>query len=425
MKGHIQIELKNEKSGKVDVYEQDNMVTSAVAKVLGLITNHCAIGDKASNYISSYLLPISTKALGGLFLFDGTLKEDVNNIHFPMDVHLVGSAGRTENASIKYMGSLNALESGETDKGYVSTWDFSTSQANGRIASLALTSAMAGEAPFYSVRSNYTSISLGGAGIAYNSEKGIVYIYSGGKIYARKIYTDIIRVNDNWSTGTKQEIFDFSFVNPGYQRWQISNGYDGYLYAIYVPSSSSGTEEPVRIRKIRISDYTFLEEEGQSIILNNMPLKGSTYDSDPRYLVFYNTCAISKGYLYVLSYDQKKVFRINLSNTVEQKEFTFDDYMIKRIAPKYNGGIYALFSKGDKKDTVGIVYPDGEYRHDEKNQNLDNPWQYASTEGDNLMSLISDIGHSFEYLGTICNLSSPVVKTSEQSMKITYTLTDV
>ena len=29
------------------------------------------------------------------------------------------------------------------------------------------------------------------------------------------------------------------------------------------------------------------------------------------------------------------------------------------------------------------------------------------------------------YLGTICNLSSPVVKTSAQSMKITYTLTDV
>lgn len=36
LKGHLQIELKDEKTKKVQVYEQDNMVTNAVASLLGL-----------------------------------------------------------------------------------------------------------------------------------------------------------------------------------------------------------------------------------------------------------------------------------------------------------------------------------------------------------------------------------------------------
>lgn len=39
LKGHLQIELKDEKTKEVQVYEQDNMVTNAVADLLGIAGN--------------------------------------------------------------------------------------------------------------------------------------------------------------------------------------------------------------------------------------------------------------------------------------------------------------------------------------------------------------------------------------------------
>ena len=134
LKGHLQIDLHNEITGEDKRIEQDNMVTNALGYLLGLAAN---AGGKGTNMFDD-LLPAATKALGGLFLFDGTLTEDVNNVHFPMSVHLTGHAGQSANTASKLGGSINTAESGRTDTGYVNVWDFSTSQANGTIASLAL-----------------------------------------------------------------------------------------------------------------------------------------------------------------------------------------------------------------------------------------------------------------------------------------------
>lgn len=178
MKGHIQIELKNEKSGKVDVYEQDNMVTSAVAKVLGLATNIIGAADSEKKYMNE-LLPVGKKALGGIFLFDGVLKEDIDNVHFPMDVHLTGSAGQTANMNSKLTGSLNAAESKETDNGYVNTWEFSTAQSNGVITSLALTHHLGGADPLNSIKRNLLQTGAPSEGtyipVAYSAKKGTAY----------------------------------------------------------------------------------------------------------------------------------------------------------------------------------------------------------------------------------------------------------
>ncbi|MGO4997869.1 hypothetical protein, partial [Oribacterium sp. Sow4_G1_1] len=119
LKGHLQIDLHNEITGENERVEQDNMVTNALGYVLGLAAN---VGAKGNNHFSD-LLPAATKALGGLLLFDGTLTEDVNNVHFPMGVHLIGHAGQTANTASKLGGSINKAESGRTDTGYVNVWD--------------------------------------------------------------------------------------------------------------------------------------------------------------------------------------------------------------------------------------------------------------------------------------------------------------
>ena len=450
LKGHLQIELRNEKTGKVERHEQDNMVTSAVAKVLGLenCQNALAAATGSRNCYCD-LLPVGEKALGGILLFDGVLEENADNIHFPMNVHLTGNAGRKQDSSGSRVGSLNELESGKTDTGYVNVWDFTTSQANGTIASLALTHGDGGYAPMLYTNRGYTSYanSAGAAPVAYDAQKGVLYLYSSGKIYSQKMYTDIIRASSP-KLSELTEVFDFNFPKPGYSSWQIADGYDGYLYAIYFNASSTPATIPVQIRKVKISDFSFQEEQKLEVAIEDISARstGSRYAWSS---VFNGYCTVCKGYLYIVSYDYKKIYEINLSNVVDKKEFVFEDCMVEGICPKYNGGLAAIFkhqgmsSSGKKVDyyRTGLVYQDGEYREDEfstTSTNCKYNAYYAGVEGDNLFVARghNTINYSYDtsdtyftyatnYLGTICNLSSPVTKTPEQTMKITYTLTDV
>ena len=151
-----------------------------------------------------------------------------------------------------------------------------------------------------------------------------------------------------------------------------------------------------------------------------------------------DTYAISKGYFYIISYDRKVVYKVNLSNTADVKEFTFGDALVQYIYPMYTGGIHAIFirtvttSQGTKQSIYlpGWIYPDGKYlyKDDEISASYE-MFAYTGVEGGNLFlpyinQSAAKHGFATNYLGTICNLSSPVVKTSAQSMKVTYTLTD-
>ena len=432
IKGKLQIELKDEKTGRIERHEEENMVTNAVANLLGLAT----MAGYSTNQMRE-LIPISQKALGGIFLFDGTLDEDPDNIHFPMDVHLTGCAGRVANGTSKIIGSFNASESGRTDTGYTSVWDFSTSQANGTIAALSLTSYKSGEDPFHNslYQDSGFSINLYYIGVGYDAKKGIHYLYYDGKIYEKRTYTNIITVNAP-DFGEEKVVFDFGFTSPSSTYWTVVNGYDGYIYAIYCQSQSSKKSATVRIRRVKVSDFSFTEESELIFNVDDITCQ-STYNygydiSNIRY-------AVSKGFLYMISYDYKTVYKIDLSNTADVKSLTFDDARVTLIYPMYNGGVFARFeedglsSSGSKTTfySPGWIYPDGKYRYMEAcTIGMSDLSYYTNFEGD-ILNMAKTYRTSFYYsysrlyLGTICNLSSPVVKTSAQSMKITYTLTDV
>ena len=290
IKGKLQIELKDEKTGRIERHEEENMVTNAVTNLLGLGAN------AAPGYnLLQELLPISQKALGGIFLFDGTLSEDADNVHFPMDVHLTGSAGKVANGSSKIIGSFNAAESGRTDTGYTNVWDFSTSQANGTIASLALTNYKCGENPFYNTSCIQGSISLSTSYHVVGNDpvKGVIYLYQSGKIFEKRLYTNLIRVNSP-DFGEEKVVFDFEFTNPSYSYWVVMNGYDGYVYAINCEGHSNEKDTPIRIRRVKISDYSFDEEPELVFTVEKVTCQSARALS--HYLDSY--FAVSKGYLY-------------------------------------------------------------------------------------------------------------------------------
>ena len=122
LKGHVQIDIHNHNSGFTERYEQDNMVTKALDYI---IPNWVG----ANRYASDGIMPLATKALGGLMMFDAELEESAGNIFFPGNAHLIACAGQGTDSNNPRYGSKNASESKELETGYQSVWDFNTAQA--------------------------------------------------------------------------------------------------------------------------------------------------------------------------------------------------------------------------------------------------------------------------------------------------------
>ena len=431
LKGHLQIDLHNEITGENQRIEQDNMVTNALGYMLGLAAN---VGGKGVNHFDD-LLPAATRALGGLFLFDGTLTEDVNNVHFPMNVHLTGHAGQAADTATKLGGSINTAESGRTDTGYVNVWDFSTSQANGTIASLALTHRNGGADPFTGAQYSEGSLTCDHSycPLTFDEGSGTLYLYYNGVIYKKPFYSNIVKAYTPY-LGEETQVYDFAFKDPNYNSWAVSDGYDGYLYAIYVPTVYNQGTVSIRVRKIKVSDFSFEEEAEQTIAISNVTAKSTGNTSYYEQL----SAVVSGGYLYFISYDEHTLYKVNLVNTVDVSEIKFENIRCQYIFPMRGGGVFTTFawtgttSSGSTTTygSPGVVYPDGKYRmNTESTSSVSYPQYYISHETEHLQRFRmwqNTMYYDFacNYLGTICNLSSPVVKTSAQSMKVTYTLTD-
>lgn len=431
MKGHIKIELHDENTGEDKSYEQDNLITNALADILGLAAQ--ADGVSADHHHMASALPAAVEGLGGLFLFDGTLTEDANNVHFPMGVHLTGHAGQGTDTASKMGGSKNTAESGKTDTGYVTVWDFSTSQANGTIASLGLTHETSGTNPFSKTQfyADYYSVDNEYGVIGYDDDKGIVYLYYQGIVYNKQIYKNKITAYSP-RFGTETQVFDFAFSSYG--GWEVFNGYDGYVYAVNRPYVGSSGTVTLTIRKLNLSTMT--EETGQTVTVPNATCEGSR---DGTYSMDMNG-TVSNGYVYFIAADAKSIYQVNLSNTADVKNYTFGSLTIERLLAIRGGGVFALMhmpgtsSSGTAVSyyTYGYIYPDGVIRYDEESISTSNTLymnSYMNYETAGLLRFYGYrkymyFGFATNYLGSICNLETPVTKTSAQSMKITYTLTD-
>lgn len=139
IKGHSTIELRD-KSGKVERYDDDNMITNA----LQLYLNDLGEFNISPIYMTEVRENLIGSLLGGVLAFDSHITENANNIICPTGIGMTanGAYGVVSNDSVTEMGSYNSAESGWTSDGkYKLVWDYTTTQGNGIINCLCLTSA--------------------------------------------------------------------------------------------------------------------------------------------------------------------------------------------------------------------------------------------------------------------------------------------
>lgn len=456
IKGHVTIELHNHKTGLRDRIEGDNMITNALNYVIPIVMGGNTSAEK--------LMPLCEKALGSLMLFDGTLTEDKNNMFLPAEAHLVAFADRELDTTHSDRGSLNSAETYQTDTGYQSVWDFSTSQANGTIKSLALSLN-------YSFGDNYIRNSpynlvgpfkTSGPSCKDLSDKTRFYCYALcydvenqylyyidpqlGGVSSRTerddtgktkyLYSTEIHIMKAYVPTTKFKLADYpSPTNYGEEvtsfiietgtsnkdcRGYFKNGYDGYAYMI-TPMDTTGE---VEMYKLKLSDYSFEISEAQTFTVKSVN--------------FYNYSGHStanNGYAYIKSLDKKTIYIVNLSNPVDVQESKLpNDYTLSDggLANLKNGGV--KFATNDSR--YGICYPDGKIIINQQGGSHSNDpisndprliadnlvvfghraYSYYTLSNGNLLN---------NYLGTIYNLPQPIVKTATSSMKVVYTLTDI
>lgn len=463
MKGYTKIELTNVHTGEKEVVEKHNIVTNNLSEIYKTYL----MCNNQSSYFSS-TEPLYKNGMGGIILFSNQLTEDVNKygMIFNSADDIVGCAGNFVNTTDdKQLGSRNPTESKMLDNGYKYVWDFGTSQANGTIAAVGLTShiscnrsaqAYATPYPVSNLLYNPSTSYFGIWGLGkYNFSNIISYDFDNNTfvavnlvsateikfgIYKIDIGTQHILLPLTMSTGNKVlKLSETNVTMPvglNIEYGNILDGFDGYYYYVEHPNYNK-----LKLARISKTNFTYDSTYG---------LKDITYDSQ-YFMNIQQTGTteiadrIANGYLYTRSYSGSgKLYKIKLSDPTK-----YTDIQI----PRYSNSDYYMASNGKCIYISGnIIFPDDSIVHYSYNKPYGSgsysPTYYFACDTSAALNtnniLISQdstkyigiptsssydytsvgLGYFFNSLSTINNLSSPVVKTADKTMKITYTLTE-
>ena len=485
MKGKVTIELKDVNTGEIKKIEGENTVTdviSDIAKILGAMscsTDSNSITSSTAAYsrgMATKFTPIAKKALGGLLLFNDTFSS--SNKIIPSNVKVIASAGQETNVVSETKGSHIDMESGATEHGYKNVWEFGTAQANGTIKALSLTNFVGGFDEFSNgtfrqngtiyipttdpVYDNYTYSNR----IPYLQLSNIFCFYDDVNKEAYELLFDrttkILTLNkyrlsfdsfkvDEW-WGNMQS------VNSGYQmksptpetvatleltytyttnsyftgkriNYAVCTDIENYKTTLVIPRDSSGTTTHyVEIDWTKmLADPTDPTAMVEKVI--NTPI--STYNNSSDYLhqlfrnKYYYGRKISGSnttcYIYI----------IDLTDN-SYEEIHIDDYISGAFSFSRCGsgidteGLWVGRSESNGSNIIMHITFDGEVivntnrRSDYKGKQI-HPliFQHPVDDSNQLWFNINN-----RYIGTYYQLPTPITKTSNQVMKITYELID-
>lgn len=459
--GKTEITLTDVKTGKVDVINDENMITNAITRVFddnveGMF--YTINGERGTNWAGS-LLPICGYALGGILLYTDSLEENENNIYAPSVNPCVGYANMEVNPSANPMrGSLNLAESEKLENGYKYVWDFATSQANGTISAVALTHRNGGigywgdlhstSSKLLGMKNGNTSISGEIASryidvVEVNFDENYFYSISmdtSNQVLIKKIRKSFRKLGLNFSlTEDGDELLEMITLSPtvflkpsassNYGYYDFFDGEDGFWYGFLAPSNSSGNAN-IKWIKIKKSDYSFTEGSWTltSARINQIGYHANYATSPYRYV----QSVMRGGYLFVMKYDKTGMYKINANNSADITEISFGFTSNMYANTNSDGRTYIFRLAGIIFGSDFMILEDDQVVKTINGNPLTScctpVFQYGPygiTFGRNdygPYTVFKGLWLITPYLATINNLSTAVIKTADKTMKITYTI---
>lgn len=441
MKGKARIILTDADSGRiVRRLEEKNIITNAVSNVFNMPLEYRMNALSHSSMFTSGL-PIWKTLMGGILLLGNNIAEDADNIFLPPDAKIIATAGSAYSGTSPYIGTLNQNECCKLDNGYRLTWDFATDKANDTIKCICLTSNHFGNSgaivPDTSRGVSFLNpTTINGTSISnVNTEMFCGY---GHYIYSKSLTNHIffgcnangqfrfieqksidpknIRINDTAGANVPCEqiaehIIDppFTFMND--QRFFFDP--DKMYFYFYKERSVDRTANVTKVEYVAIDLKTYNIAEHRIIDLaGDCP--------------YYNL-AVYNGSLYV-TYNQT-LYRYTLNGEMAQ---TYDDGIVTGRFFVIGGCLYT-FASGD---TLYMITPERGYKLSKTNgyyvsdATMLKPPLIATTAeivhglNDTLPSTTVCAQILTSYMASINNLSEPIAKTSSQTLKIIYEITN-
>ena len=443
MKGQTIIELKDIKTGKVEKYIDNNMITNALPEILktrGFIAN---TGIDPNSLVKNLL--------GGILLFDGALTESVDTLQPPSSVNMVGNAAMdvTSSDSVTEMGSYNSNESGwRADGSFVAVYDFNTSQANGNIACVCLTSDVGGYIG-YGNRTSGASKSIRKSLYAYSGTQNNYYM-SNYKCY----FADY--------TNSKVDVIPSELI--------IDNSSDNYCLRTKKLKIET-REVPLSKVNLRGTKTSWVKASEREVTLpdefcTSVNRYIDVIECNDKLYLFHNFTSYgqqqnwaSGGVIYAVEIDRSYNVRlITLTNTtgatiIRPKFYVNSGYVIVQCWGEYSASATGYrFAIADSStidlslsgfDITRIEYVcNGRLFYNNVILNVtEGETYYSNAEigsfGDLFTSVAGsplsmhqggaqsycNILNTALYLASINNLETPVTKTAEKTMKITYRIT--
>ena len=460
LKGKAVIELKNVRTGDVLKIEKENMVTDAVTEILR--TNPIGTFYRNANDLTEFrwdqFLPICPKLIGGILLYGNALTEETSNIYPSSENIPVAYASNTVNSGRDLQrGSLNQTESRRLDNGYQFVWDFNENQGNGQIAALALTSAQGGingygssvasKNTFLNVQ-EMTSPALSTADVRlynfivemdFERETAVSIAAHGQDITITKFREPVfsLTLNDRFDDSDRKIIetreihcSTFNMIYDVVDNYgQFLDGKDGYWYGFSNRANSSGNAELYWVR-ISKSDYSF-QEGIWTLTGAKLAEVGLMCDpvEDPSYTDRSCRSCIRNGYLYVMANNKKGVYQIRLMDPTDIRLINLGFTSAWHSFENMGSGLLHMTVVGDiiygcdfmilADNTVVRI------NVEDKLSGASTPlFQYKefliAWSGESAVRRVAFILTPFQ--ATINNLESAVTKTTDQTMRITYTL---
>lgn len=436
IKGRTRIELTTVKTGEKKIIEHENVFQSQF--LASFLRSFGAANNNPFSNATWKSRPVWRNLCGGVFLFRDAITAPAE--YMPAGNLMVanGSFGVTNSSNPPELGSYNSIESSTSGSNSLSfVYDWGTSQGNGTISCVCLTSETGGYIG-YGNESGYSANLRSLLENQDSSANGARFFYNGKKynVLAVDMTNKKVTIEKSIDQITKVSIFQ---------------GQDGaateYTYTGDVAgNSSSGT---IMTRRLSETEFAIIKcNQFQSITLAN--------GSAARFLVFnVSTNTLRVQEITNTSGADIRICEAATSNVINLiADSTGNYYMSKsngELAKFSSAGVYqgivsthtaVLAPKGILTPELLYTQPgysngDAMWIYDGTNERITNGFAMESQgaqidyiAGIDAICYASRAAYDLSpfknplYLATINNLDSPITKDSTQTMKVVYTLTE-
>ena len=458
LKGTMKIELTDVHTGEKETVVEHNMITNALTEIFRPL----GLNKSPGKFMSSYA-PYYQKLLGGILLFDHNIEENANNIYPPAEAQLIGCGayGVQNNTTGTSRGGFNQTESelNLTNRYMKYVYDFATSQANGTIACVCLTHLNGGftsygssdavftgsyplgiqlsDATLQYVYTSYTGAVTGDkySGLTLEKTEMLFLIDRGADvayyfridnantihILQRRAYLQSVSVLENpYSQKALVDDTTLDELTTAMSTSYFAYNFDHADKCLYIFSSPSYYLKPnetflitkINIENFHIQQYTMVNTTDVNLNTNGMRFAYA-----------------HEGFVYLRTYNSPYyIYKFEVGNAANVTKIRYSGMTSVNGTPQlaYNGRIYYENAYNElyivNSATNEAVKPESNRIFSSNNQicytpMLNEPLNYFCSYGN---WTTSDFMMLANYLATINNLSEPVTKTADKTMKVTY-----